>query len=55
VNGHKVVESFIQSFALQTALGMAAGLLGGFLIVEIVNQITREEAPYPILMMLCAM
>jgi hypothetical protein len=34
---------------------MAAGLLGGFLIVEIVNQITPEEAPYPILMMLCAL
>jgi NhaP-type Na+/H+ and K+/H+ antiporter len=55
VNGHKVVESFVQSFALRMGLGMAAGLLGGFLIAEIVNQNTREEAPYPILMMLCAL
>lgn len=50
-----LIGSFVQSFALQMGLGMAAGLLGGFLIVEIVNRITLEEALYPILVMSCAL
>jgi len=48
-------SSFVQGFGLQMGLGIAAGLAGGFLIVEIVNRITLEEALYPILVISCAL
>lgn len=50
-----LVSSFVQGFGLQMGLGIAAGLVGGFLIVEIVNRITLEEALYPILVISCAL
>jgi potassium/hydrogen antiporter len=50
-----LASSFLQGFGLQMGLGIAAGLVGGFLIVEIVNRITLEEALYPILVLSCAL
>jgi cell volume regulation protein A len=50
-----LLGSFLQGFGLQMGLGIAAGLVGGFLIVEIVNRITLEEALYSILVISCAL